>query len=1142
QARITALPTYPFQHRRFWLTPSTASSADVSAAGLQRPDHPLLGALTQLADQDQMVFSSRLSVHTCGWLAGHRVHQEVVFPATGFIEVLLEAGLYADCSVIDELVLHTPLVLVRDHPSDVQITIGPVGDDLRRAFSVHARTAEHHNVSAWVLHATGILSTDQPGPWETPLTPPQTLDFIDHDSFYDQLDVHGLHYDPPFRGLTRIGEHPGSPGTIYAEATLPPDIDTNGYNIHPALLDSALQAVFFATADTENTVRLPFVLTGISLHATAATCLQIRLICTGTDTFQLHATDPTGAPVITINALTRRGLPAGTGELTPTTAGLSQGLFELTWPVLPREGSPTTELSPLWALVGSDCPRLAALFARDRIYPDLANIDLAHTDLVVWALPLSTLGSDDATPPTMAVGLDVDCLSRVHALTSDVLNELQQWLARAATGDTTLAILTRHAVSTSIYDRSPELSHAAVWGFIHSTQNEHPGRIHLIDVDLTPASEHTLLAILSTLHCPIRQSDVEPQLAIRHGNLHIPRLTATRQLALPPTACWQLTTTGKGDLANLTLVPVAATPVLAAGQIRVDIRASGLNFHDVVVALGAIADEGLGVEAAGVVIDVADDVRTVRPGDAVMGLFPNNSFAPIAVTDHRMVVAIPPGWSFAQAASVPAAFLTAYTALVELAGLSAAHRVLIHAGAGGVGQAAIAIANHVGAEIYATAHPSKHHILEDLGVARERIASSRTLDFLDLFTQTTGGRGMDVVLDCLRGDFVDASLSLLPHGGHFIEIGKTDIRDPSEVAASHPGVTYHAYDLSSAPPEHIARVLATLSLLFTAGILKPLPTTSYALSRATQAFRDMSQARHTGKLVLLPPMAFDAERTVLITGGTGMLGGVFAEHLVSHYGVGHLLLVSRRGLGAPGAVELHQRLTQLGARVTITACDLTDPAELSAVLDGIEAAHPLGAVIHTAGVVDDAVISELTTAQVDRVLAAKADTAWYLHELTAGKDLSAFVMFSSAAGVLGNPGQANYAAANAFVDALAHHRHRRQLPALSLAWGYWQTPSAMTAHLDPKDQARFARTGMLAITTAQGLQLFDTALAGQQPSLIPLPLNRQTLTRQARQHQLAPILSALTTVRPQAHSPASTVMAQLAGQSAAQQRQTVISM
>ena len=487
-------------------------------------------------------------------------------------------------------------------------------------------------------------------------------------------------------------------------------------------------------------------------------------------------------------------------------------------------------------------------------------------------------------------------------------------------------------------------------------------------------------------------------------------------------------------MANLALVPTDPAAVLAPGQIRVRIRAAGLNFRDVVVALGAIADEGLGGEAAGVIIDTAPDVTTVRAGDAVMGLFPHNAFAGTAITDHRLVVAIPPGWSFSAAASVPVAFLTAYIALVDVAQLSAGQRVLIHAGAGGVGQAAIQIAGHLGAEVYATAHPTEHPVLQDLGVPRQHIASSRTLDFVAAFGAATDGQGMDVVLNCLSGEFVDASLDLLARGGCFLEIGKTDIRPAADIAAAHPGVAYHPYDLGAAAPEQLRATLTTLTHMFATGVLKPLPTTGYGLAQAPQAFRDMSQARHTGKIVLLPPSVLDPDGTVLITGGTGMLGGVFAEHLVTGYGVRHLLLVSRRGPGAPTAGHLQQRLSGLGAQVAISACDTSNPAELAALLAGIPARHRLTAVIHTAGILDDAVISELTGEQLDTVLAAKADTAWHLHHLTADADLDAFVLFSSAAGTLGAPGQANYAAANAFLDALAHH-HRPAPPAWPGATG-----------------------------------------------------------------------------------------------------------
>ncbi|KAA1242376.1 SDR family NAD(P)-dependent oxidoreductase, partial [Mycobacterium simiae] len=264
------------------------------------------------------------------------------------------------------------------------------------------------------------------------------------------------------------------------------------------------------------------------------------------------------------------------------------------------------------------------------------------------------------------------------------------------------------------------------------------------------------------------------------------------------------------------------------------------------------------------------------------------------------------------------------------------------------------------------------------------------------------------------------------------------------------------------------------------------------------------------------PAVWDPEGTVLITGGTGMLGALFAEHLVTHYGIGHLLLVSRSGPNAPGASELQERLAGLGAEVTISACDTSDPAQLAAALNTIAADHPLTAVLHAAGVLDDAVVTDLSPQQLDAVLAAKADAAWHLHRLTAERDLAAFVLFSSAAGILGSPGQANYAAANAFLDALAHHRLHTQPPASSVAWGYWQTPSGMTGHLNTTDVARLTSAGITPITNEQGLALFEAALTSQRPNLLASPFNSGALTRRARHNALDPILSALVTSRPQA--------------------------
>ena len=259
---------------------------------------------------------------------------------------------------------------------------------------------------------------------------------------------------------------------------------------------------------------------------------------------------------------------------------------------------------------------------------------------------------------------------------------------------------------------------------------------------------------------------------------------------------------------------------------------------------------------------------------------------------------------------------------------------------------------------------------------------------------------------------------------------------------------------------------------------------------------------------------FDPERTVLLTGGTGGLGSLFAGHLVRAHGVRRLLLVSRRGPDAPGAAELQRELEQLGARVTIAACDVAEREQLRALLDSIPPEHSLGAVIHAAGVLDDGVIEGLTPERLDRVLAPKLDAAWHLHELSKGHDLDAFVLFSSIASTIGAPGQANYAAANAFLDALAQHRHTQHLPATTLAWGLWKRDGGMASRLDAADLARMGRTGVAALSDEEGLGLFDAAVASGVALAFPVRFDGAGLSSQAAAGTLAPALRGLTRVRP----------------------------
>jgi NADPH:quinone reductase-like Zn-dependent oxidoreductase/acyl carrier protein len=602
----------------------------------------------------------------------------------------------------------------------------------------------------------------------------------------------------------------------------------------------------------------------------------------------------------------------------------------------------------------------------------------------------------------------------------------------------------------------------------------------------------------------------EPQLLIRTHTTYTARLTPANArpiLQLPDgDSPWRLIAGGGGTLEDLVLEPCPQMD-LDAGQVRVAVQAVGVNFRDVLVALGMVPDQApvLGGEGAGVVVDVGPDVTGLAVGDRVMGLFGAGS---VAVVDQRLIVGVPPGWSFAEAAGVPVAFSTAFYALVDLAAVRAGQSLLVHAATGGVGMAAVQLARQRGLEVFATASRGKWDTLRDMGFDEDHIADSRTLQFEEKFLATTGGRGVDVVLNSLAGEFVDASLRLLPRGGRFIEMGKTDIRDAQALAEQHPGVRYQAFDLLDADPQRIEQMLAELMHLFEAQALHRLPIKTWDVRCAPDAYRFLSQARHLGKLILTMPGSFGAG-TVLITGGTGMAGAVLARHVVGRCGVRHVVLASRGGERAAGAAELVAELSQAGARVQVVACDVADRDAVAGLLAGLPERYPLSAVIHAAGVLDDAVIGSLSAERVDAVLAPKVDGAWNLHELTRDLDLSAFVLCSSVAGVTGAPGQGNYAAGNAFLDGLAAYRRAGGLAGVSLAWGWWARASGMTGHLGGRDLARMSRGGLAPLSVAEALELFDAGVALDRPGVVAARLDQGALRALALDAELPPLFSQL---------------------------------
>ncbi|TDD14870.1 SDR family NAD(P)-dependent oxidoreductase, partial [Nonomuraea diastatica] len=1081
--QIIDLPTYAFQHQHFWLEERTVVAGDVGAAGLGAAGHPLLGAAVSLADADGVLLTGRLSLRTHPWLADHAVNGQVLLPGTAFVDLAIKAGDEAGCGLLEELTIQAPLIVPERGAVQLQLAVGAAGEDGRRQLTVHSRPDGGTADDPWTCHATGVLApvTAPPPAQETAVWPPEGAQPLPLDGLYDWLGEVGLGYGPIFQGLKAVWRRDEE---LFAEVALPEDTGTGGFGLHPALLDAALHSVALNAATAEDGPRMPFAWTGVRLHATGAASIRVRLTPRDTDRVTLAVTDTTGVPVADVDSLILRPLPAELG--TPARGTDDDALYTLEWAPVPT-GEPAREQR--WAVVGDPAALAVPGTAPETINDLIATesvADLIATESVADLIATESVAGLIAAgqvPDWVAVPLEGghggDLAAAVRDRTCHVLDLLRTWLADEDHPASRLVLITHGAVGATADDEVADLVNAGVWGLVRSAQSETPERVVIADLDRDPESYRALPAALAT---------GETQLALRKGTAYAPRLArpGSGGALVPPAeaANWRLDVTSRGTVDDLALMAAPIAP-LASGQVRISTQAMGLNFRDVLIALDMYpGDAPMGGEGAGVVIEVADDVTAFAPGDRVMGII--DGFAQQAVADHRMLARIPGDWSYAQAASVPIAFVTAYHALVDLAGLQAGESLLVHAAAGGVGMAAVQLAHHLGAEVYGTASEPKWPAVRELGVPEERIASSRTLEFAQTFEA-----GVDVVLNSLAGEFVDASLGLLRPGGRFIEMGKTDVRDPDGL----PGVRYQNFDLTLLDPARTGEILAGIAELFARGALRLPPLRTWDVRRAPEAFRHVAQARHIGKVVLTAPPAFDPDGTVLVTGGTGALGAMAARRLVTEHGVRHLVLAGRRGPDADGAAALEEELTGLGAAVRIVACDAADRDALAGLLAAIPAEHPLTGVVNTAGVLDDGMISSLTPERVAAVLRPKVDAAVNLHELTEHLDLAQFVLYSGAAGVLGSPGQGNYAAANTFLDALAQHRRARGLAATSLAWGLWtpQSGSGMTGHLDEADLGRLSRSGMGALGVDQGLDLFDRALGADEAALVPINLDLATL-------------------------------------------------
>ncbi|HEY1279363.1 MAG TPA: SDR family NAD(P)-dependent oxidoreductase [Acidimicrobiales bacterium] len=623
---------------------------------------------------------------------------------------------------------------------------------------------------------------------------------------------------------------------------------------------------------------------------------------------------------------------------------------------------------------------------------------------------------------------------------------------------------------------APDPDQAALWGFARSVGLEHP-ELRPVCLDLDPAAATDPAAAIVDL---LAAGAPDDQLALRGDTLLAARVVRSRAPA--PAEPLELAVTERGTLDNLVVRP-ATRRAPGPGEVEIRVHATGLNFKDVLNALGLYpGDPGpLGGECAGVVVAVGDGVTDLEVGDAVVAVAPG-SFRTHVTCSAALVGRKPATMTFAEAAGLLIPNITAEFALRHVGRLRAGERVLIHAAAGGVGLAAVALAQRCGAEVYATAgSEAKRAVLAALGVAH--VYDSRSVAFADALMADTHDEGVDVVLNSLAGEFVAASLRVVRTGGRFLEIGKRD-HIPAEAAARFDG-EYHVIDWGQTAledPDVVRSILSDVLAAATDASRPPIPVTTFPFERAHDAFRFMAQARHTGKIVVTQPAAradrpaapIRADGTYLITGGLSGLGLLTARHLAER-GARHLVLVGRRPPSAAADAEIAGLRAQ-GVEVAVVQGDVSRRDDIASTLELVAATMPpLRGVFHAAGVLDDGAVTQQRWDRFTTVLAPKVDGARHLHDLTQTASLDHFVLYASIASLVGSPGQTNHAAANAWLDALAHRRAAFGPPALSIDWGAW---SEIGAAAERGVDTRAGDRGVGAIAPTEGLAALDHLLAG----------------------------------------------------------------
>ncbi|MES2221024.1 MAG: SDR family NAD(P)-dependent oxidoreductase, partial [Acidobacteriota bacterium] len=1088
--------------------------------------HPLLGRKIDSAFVHGELFEADLSTVAASYLAEHTLGDRAILPFAAFLEVASAAirnSAAQEGSRIQNFVVREPLFLSHD-VCKLQVRVGDgtveIASNAGHGWTVHA----HGSIEPVLAEETRQDLTDLRARLQKEISP---------GGIYRILEQSGLRYGVAFRTVDAVwsGE-----GESLAHLRLSRDFleQASQYGMHPTALDGCLQTVAAARKESSSDLFLPISVDNFRILQTGVTELWVhtKIVASSDEacTANIVVVDARGDLVARLTGLQAKRSSAA--QLQQEISATPASTYQLAWRSLPLQSTSAVACSRMgerWLLLESRqgaCTLLANHLRQQGATCEIPRAAAINSSILIqhaW----TGIVYDARTFVNDARHIVNDAAVAPWAHAEQPAVEFVLKFARSIQNSQAgsvprLWILTYSAVSAMPLE-DVSVAQAPLWGLARTLMLEYPESAPvLLDAGVDPGTGAAATDIAQKLADEIAAGGPEPMVAFRNGNRYVARLVlgdskleTAQKLRLDPS----------GRLEDIRIESSSRTEP-AENEVEIQVRASGLNFRDVLTALGMLPARATvpGAECSGTIVRIGAEVHDWKVGDDVLAFAPASMQSFVNVP-AEFIARKPAAMTFTEAAAIPVSFLTAQYGLHHLARLSAGQRILIHAAAGGLGQAAVQLAIRAGAQVFATAgSPEKRAYLRQMGV--QYVFDSRSLEFRNEVLQATNGAGVDVVLNSLAGEFIPASLDTLAQGGCFLEVGKRDLLSPQHVAALGKRIRYLPFDLGEVAlqdPQCIANMLQSLLGRFSMGELQPLPTTLYSFADAAQAFRHMAQARHIGKIVL----GFNgngavrdirdivSNGTVLITGGMGALGLELAQWLAAK-GAQTIVLAGRGATDRDDDSTIAE-LRKNGVDVAVEKVDVASTEETQSLLQRIrDNRPPLRAVFHAAGVVQDIVLSKETWSGYQQATAPKICGAWNLHQPTQEVPVELMVFFSSAASILGSPGQGSYAAGNAFLDVLAHHRASRGMATLSVNWGSWAA-AGMAARLSPEQSARWKRRGASQMQPSAALTALQHSIEAGETQVAIMDLDWEKFLSATPPRKDSPFFSELRSSAPGPH-------------------------